>query len=76
VSRAVCLCCSFSVDERCLLWFSLVARSGLSVVMATTRGSGFGAVKVRGLPALLVSPGPGREGKDGYSSTERFGTAG
>ena len=67
VKRFLLLSSSLSVEERCLFGLFLVARSGLRVVIATTRGSGLGA-----MPALGPS---GCEGKEGKWATEREGTA-
>ena len=70
VKRFLLLSSSLSVEDRCLLGLSLVARSGLRVVIATTRGSGLGA---RPVGALLGSSG--WEGKEGKLGTAKEGTA-
>ena len=67
VKRFLLLSSSLSVEDRCLFGLFLVARSGLRVVIATTRGSGLGAMPVLG-PS-------GWEGKEGKWATEREGTA-
>ena len=67
VKRFLLRSSSLSVEDRCLFGLFLVARSGLRVVIATTRGSGLGAMPVLG-PSCW-------EGKEGNWATEREGTA-
>ena len=67
VKRFLLRSSSLSVEDRCLFGLFLVARSGLRVVIATTRGSGLGAM-------LVLGPS-GWEGKEGKWATEREGTA-
>ena len=70
VNRFLLRSSSLSVEDRCLFGLFLVARSGLKVVIATTRGSGLGAKPV----GVLLGPSDW-EGKEGNWATEREGTA-
>ena len=70
VNRFLLRSSSLSVEDRCLFGLFLVARSGLRVVIATTRGSGLGAKPV----GVLLGPSDW-EGKEGKRATEREGTA-
>ena len=70
VNRFLLRSSSLSVEDRCLFGLFLVARSGLRVVIATTRGSGLGAKPV----GVLLGPSDW-EGKEGKWATEREGTA-
>ena len=70
VNRFLLRSSSLSVEDRCLFGLFLVARSGLRVVIATTRGSGLGAKPV----GVLLGPSDW-EGKEGNWATEREGTA-
>ena len=70
VNRFLLRSSSLSVEDLCLFGLFLVARSGLRVVIATTRGSGLGA-----MPAGMLLGPSGWEGKEGKWATEREGTA-